>query len=226
MAKYGKKHQYHKRYLPVGGHLVIDHPLYGIWCGMIDRCENMDNPAYANYGGRGISVCARWRGSFATFVADMGPRPSDEHQIDRWPDNDAGYSPDNCRWATKSQQMHNRRTFANNTTGERGVVALKNGRFNARWNNEGTRYNLGSFESAEAARTAIDTFVILFATDPTTAMKMTERRARHDSATGVKGITTHSDGGFVVRKTVAGVRKYLGYRKTFEEAMALWTAHN
>lgn len=80
---------------------------YKIWVGMRDRCNNPRNPAYHNYGGRGITVCERWS-SFDTFLADMGPRPSTKHSIDR-EENDLGYSPDNCRWVTKKTQGRNRR---------------------------------------------------------------------------------------------------------------------
>jgi predicted phage-related endonuclease len=70
------------------------------------RCENPKHMHFGRYGGRGISVCDRWRRSFADFVADMGPRP-DGHTLDRV-NNDGNYEPDNCRWATRKQQSNNR----------------------------------------------------------------------------------------------------------------------
>jgi len=75
---------------------------------MKTRCENPACAAYARYGGRGITVCARWRDSFEAFLADVGPRPSPRHSIDR-KDNDKGYEPGNCRWATPSEQNANQR---------------------------------------------------------------------------------------------------------------------
>jgi hypothetical protein len=75
---------------------------------MIERCEDPTNPAFAGYGGRGISVCQRWRSSFAAFETDMGPRPTPQHQIDR-ADNDGNYEPGNCRWVTVAEQQRNRR---------------------------------------------------------------------------------------------------------------------
>lgn len=75
---------------------------------MRQRCLNPNHEHYADYGGRGIGICQPWLDSFAAFLADMGPRPSPRHSIDR-KDNEKGYSPDNCRWATPDVQARNRR---------------------------------------------------------------------------------------------------------------------
>jgi hypothetical protein len=80
---------------------------YICWSGMRVRCSNSKRPDWKDYGGRGIAVCERWN-SFATFCADMGPRPSRAHSLDRI-DNDGNYEPGNCRWATPKEQRHNRR---------------------------------------------------------------------------------------------------------------------
>lgn len=74
---------------------------------MKQRCYNPNNPNYHRYGGRGIRVCQRWRDSCAAFVADMGPRPSPKHTVDRI-DNDGNYEPGNVRWATMKEQHRNR----------------------------------------------------------------------------------------------------------------------
>jgi len=78
------------------------------WRKMIERCTSKNAAQYADYGGRGITVCDRWRESFSDFVEDMKPRPEGT-TLDRYPNNDGNYEPGNCRWATKKQQAANRR---------------------------------------------------------------------------------------------------------------------
>ena len=80
---------------------------WDIWYKMIDRCENPKNISYENYGGRGIKVCARWH-KFENFLTDVGKRPKGK-SLDRWPDNDGDYKPDNWRWATPHEQRVNSR---------------------------------------------------------------------------------------------------------------------
>jgi hypothetical protein len=83
-------------------------PTYFSWEGMIQRCTNRRYPKWENYGGRGITVCDRWK-SFVNFLADMGERP-DGKTLDRI-DNDGNYEPDNCRWATLQEQRANQREW-------------------------------------------------------------------------------------------------------------------
>ncbi len=84
---------------------------YTCWCRMIRRCTDRENEFYENYGGRGITVCDRWTreaDGWNNFLKDMGPRPSKELSLDRI-DNNKGYYPNNCRWATRTQQQRNKR---------------------------------------------------------------------------------------------------------------------
>lgn len=91
-------------------------PEYGAWLTMINRCHLPTAQKYRDYGARGISVCHRWRfgdgerSGFECFIADMGRRPDPSLSIDRI-DNDSGYEPNNCRWATALQQANNRRAY-------------------------------------------------------------------------------------------------------------------
>lgn len=91
----------------VGTHRQGRSPEYSRWLAMHDRCRNPRHPQYQNWGGRGIRVCRRWR-SFENFLADMGRRPPST-TLERC-DNQRGYTPRNCYWATTHQQASNKRT--------------------------------------------------------------------------------------------------------------------
>jgi hypothetical protein len=85
------------------------HPNYyekQIRTSMISRCYAKSNKRFHRYGGRGITVCDRWRESFDNFIADVGPRPSKGHVLDRI-DNDGNYEPSNCRWVTWAESYKN-----------------------------------------------------------------------------------------------------------------------
>lgn len=85
--------------------------IYERWHRMLDRCYNNKSRDYPNYGGRGITVCIEWKYSFEAFYNSMGDDPpTEKHSIDRI-NNDGNYEPSNCRWATHTEQMKNRRKF-------------------------------------------------------------------------------------------------------------------
>lgn len=85
-------------------------PEYSIWLAMKDRCLNPRHRFYEYYGGRGITVCMEWRVSFVAFIEHVGRRPHPKLQIDR-KNNNGNYEPGNVHWATKDQQMANRRPY-------------------------------------------------------------------------------------------------------------------
>jgi hypothetical protein len=218
---------YHPRGQLVDGYRVREHPNYVIWASMKNRCCNPQEPQYKNYGGRGITYCQDWE-HFENFCRDMGVRPSKDHTIDRI-DNDKGYSPDNCRWATRTQQCLNRRKFSTNTTGITGVVVAPNGRFKARYDEGHVRYSLaGTFDTAENAGAARERLIARLVAGKS-VNDLLERPARYDSTTKIKGITPHPKGGYLVRATRNKKRVYVGFFTTLDaakEALQKWTDEN
>ncbi len=95
------------------------------WTYMKRRCCQPTHKDYKNYGGRGIKICDRWLNDFTLFLADMGPKPSEKHSIDRI-DVNGNYEPSNCRWASFNQQARNKRP-RKSSSGFRGVARRKNG---------------------------------------------------------------------------------------------------
>lgn len=103
-------------------HGATDSRMYMSWCNMLRRCNNPSHRKFHRYGGRGITVCERWL-TFANFKQDMLATYADDLTLDRI-DNNGPYSPDNCRWATNSQQAINRHTTVWIDT-PRGRMCLK-----------------------------------------------------------------------------------------------------
>jgi len=91
-----------------GKHKLSKTVEYRLWQSIKTRCYNENTREYVNYGGRGIRMSAAWRKSFVQFLEDVGKRPSPVHTLDRI-DNDGDYEAGNVRWATRKEQMANRR---------------------------------------------------------------------------------------------------------------------
>ena len=105
-------------------HGLSETPEYAAWYNMLYRCRSEKHNSHKNYGARGIAVCERWKVSFTAFLEDMGAKPSPELTLDRI-DNNQGYEPLNCRWATRQEQLANRRLYKGGVDIDGEVMSLK-----------------------------------------------------------------------------------------------------
>jgi hypothetical protein len=140
-------------------------PEYITWVGMLQRCHYPKHRDFANYGGRGITVCDRWRFSFANFFHDMGPRPEGK-TLDRYPDNDGPYEPINCRWADAVEQASTRRLPRKAEYTSSKYIGVCRSATHGKWTAyivpKGKRFHLGTFTNEVAAAIAYDANALIF----------------------------------------------------------------
>ena len=127
-------------------------PTYKSWDCMKQRCLNINDPNYSEYGRRGISICQEWIDDFSAFLRDMGERPEGT-TLDRFPNYNGNYEPGNCRWATPKQQAETKRP-SKRVFEAKGYRTLPNGKFQATIKIDGKDKNLGTFDNADEARKA------------------------------------------------------------------------
>jgi hypothetical protein len=132
-------------------------PEYENWHNMKQRCLNSNFPGYANYGGAGITIHQPWIEAFINFYEDMGRRPTPQHSIDRI-DGRGNYSPDNCRWADKTEQIINR-NLRKNSLGFNGI-SRNHKRYATKIWVDYKSYNFGTFDTPEEAAYVYDQAMI------------------------------------------------------------------
>lgn len=144
--KYGSPEaiNYHKT------HGQTETPTYKSWEAMKRRCLNTNQPAYAKYGGRGITVCTKWL-KFENFLKDMGERPKGM-TLDRI-NNDGNYEPANCRWASAETQARNKGVRKNNHTGITGIYRRETGKFVVQIRHANEQLYLGQYSTLAEAKT-------------------------------------------------------------------------
>lgn len=202
----------------IDGFVYSKHPLYSTWNNMLNRCYCKSRPDYPRYGGRGIGVCRAWR-SFATFVSDVKSKPHRNVSIER-KNNKAWYSKRNCTWATTFEQTINQRQRKDNTSGATGVAKQSPRCWTVHVRRNNKTHWIGSFRTLELACEARKNFLKALRIDPVQAVQsLTPRamRVRNNSSTGVLGVYQHAYGGYIVKCTIGGVGRYVGYFKTIKE---------
>jgi len=133
-------------------HEYVGTRTYRAWYSAIQRCINENHPYFYLYGGLGIGFYAPWK-DFRIFLRDMGQAPSEKHQIDRI-DSTKDYEPNNCRWATPSQQCANRKFISK--TGYKGVIKTKYGKYVARIGYKKKKLHIGTYHSSLLAAMQYD----------------------------------------------------------------------
>ena len=139
-------------------HGMAKSSIYIRWLGIKNRCYNKSHQGYKNYGGRGISICSKWKNSFIAFYKDMGDIPFKGATIDRI-NNDKDYKPGNVRWSTRSQQQFNRRIYNNGTSKYKHVYLDKRHNSWVAKIEKPVRVYLGSYRTEEKAHAAVKKFI-------------------------------------------------------------------
>lgn len=122
-------------------------PIYILWCNIIARCEDKNNTSYRNYGGRGITICDKWRKSFSAFYSDIGDIPIGK-ELDRR-NNNGNYELDNIRWVTQQENCNNRFYEDSGT-----FLNKKLNKYQTEIRYNGIRYYLGLFKTFEEGKAA------------------------------------------------------------------------
>jgi hypothetical protein len=133
-----------------------------IWSTMIARCTDPNHDSYVKYGGAGIRVSEKFIFDFEAFAAELGPRPTPNHTVDRI-DPTRGYEPGNLRWATPEEQRLNTRGWTHGTSKYKGVHLVKNRKLKKPWRAmcefRGVNKHIGYFETQEQAAKAYDDYL-------------------------------------------------------------------
>lgn len=212
-----KNRTYHKRGRLIDGFKCRQHPLYSTWASMMSRCYNPGAKAYRLYGARRIKVAERWH-HFKNFASDMGMKPAKTWTLER-KNNFSGYSKSNCVWAIRSDQNINRRVFKLNKVGATGIRRSSTGQYAVRFDYQGVRYRVGIFQTLYRAQIERARLIKSFQQDPSkTLRRLNPWTLWCTSSTKVRGVARHTDGGYLVRCTVDGIRHYVGYFKNLQEA--------